>query len=68
METEKIKWINAEYSSDNGRTWYKYTTSMIEDTLQESIVRIKCENKRFLFRNFSIEESYIENGETERIK
>lgn len=53
---EEWKWVVAEYSSDNGKTWNIYYTHMIEPTLEESIERIKNENGKLLFRNFRIEE------------
>lgn len=49
------KWVVAEYSTDNGRIWNKYITSMIETSLEESISRIKSENRTYVFRNFRIE-------------
>jgi len=52
---EEWNWVVAEYSSDKGKTWHKYITHMIENELEESIERIKRENRNLLFRNFRVE-------------
>lgn len=54
MKVKDWVWVIAEYSSNNGKTWSKYVTHMIENTLEEAIERIKVENKNLLFRNFGI--------------
>lgn len=55
MKKEEWSWVVAEYSSDKGKTWHKYITHMIENELEESIERIKTENRNLLFRNFKVE-------------
>lgn len=55
MKIEEWNWVVAEHSSDNGKTWSKYITHLIESTLEEAIERIKTENGKLLFKNFAIE-------------